>query len=947
MLGGLNLEPADFHRQKPLLLLAYLAVEGSKEKRHLYELFWQGAADPATSLRMALSQLRKVSPELTRSDERTVGTRVENDLAVLQKAIAEKDAPQLEALYRGEFLQGFSLPDWGAELEEWVYSTREFIAARVRATYIRVAEAEAAKGAFALAAQWAEKAYGLGRQDPQPEELERLYPLLVAGDSVLRGEVIRQAGEFGLELNLSPQEARERYFSPNVKGTPEPESTPHNLPRSKTSFIGRDPELVELGQLIGEREVSLITLLGPGGIGKTRLALQLALGQLQEATFPGGIYFVPLEALSEPTQIPLALAQVLGLKVSDDPLATVKAGIGHKQMLLILDNFEHLVEGALLVSELLQSCPQLKLVVTSRERLNLEEEHLLPLQGLPLPKQISFAEAEYVDAIRLFMQRAKRVRIDFALNPQNLPAVLEICRLVDGSPLGLELAAVWLGALPVTEIAAEIGRNLGLLKTSSRNIPSRHQSIQATFEYSWRLLRPKEQLTLARLSAFRGGFTREAASAVADSNLALLSALVDKSLLRMSESGRYDFHPLLHQFASEKLKALPEERLQTRAKQAQHFLALAEASSRDGLQAQIKSCQLEYENLLLALAWFQEFDQGMFGLRLGIALGALWQSQGYNPEGLHWLKTLLSHPEASAASPERFQALLLVSRIAMIHREHSAVGLAYGQEALRVAQQLENGEYTVQAYLGLSLVAQKQQDWAAMQEYGERGLALARKIGHPGLIANALWLVGGNLASITGDYVKSRQYLEESLSLNRRFGSRLDLGHSLANLGFLVFLLGDLPAAKAHLEEALRIAQQLPDLYTASIVQDSLSAVMQDLGDLRSAQSLALQALKYSWKIQNTINLRNALENLASLAVLQGQPGRAAQLWGVARRFQDDNSSRITLLWSERNERFMDLARTQLGEAGFAARWQEGQKMGLGEAVQYALGVTSLAVAEG
>jgi predicted ATPase len=940
MLGGLNLESEGFHRPKPLLLLAYLALEGKKEKRHVQELFWSDAANPAGSLRTAMNQIRQVSSDLILSDEHTVWTAVENDLTALQSAIAERDAPKVEALYRGEFLHGFSLPDWGAELEEWVFSTRESLAARVRGTFIRAAETEAGKGAFDLVAQWAERALAVKRQDQTPEDLEHLYPLLIAGDSVLADEVRRQAKEFGLELRLSHDEARGRYVT-TLEGNTEARTIPHNLPRAKTSFIGRDPELVELGQMIGQPEVKLLTLLGPGGIGKTRLSLQLAAGQLEEANFPDGVYFVALESLNEPTQIPLVLAQTLQVKLTDDPFAALKSAIDNKHMLLVLDNFEHLVDGALLVSELLEHCPNLTLVVTSRERLNLEEEHVLPLQGLPFPTGSSFAESQYVDAIELFVQRAKRAKLDFQLNPENLPFVLEVCKLVEGSPLGIELASAWLRSLSLPDLVREISTNRDVLETSSRNVPGRHQSLRAVFEHSWNLLKPKEQLVLARLSVFRGGFTREAASSVADTNLGLLAALVNKSVLRLSETepgteGRYDFHPLLLEYANEKFAECSDEMTQTRAKHAQYFLALVEAASQDGLQAQIKCCKREYENLLAALAWSQN-NHGLFGLRLGILLGTLWQSQGYNGEGIHWLRTVLSHPEAANASAERFKALILISRIAMIHAEHVSVGLAYGEEALALARTLENDEYIVQALLRLSLVAQKQSDWTAVQEYGEAGLALARKLNHSGLIANALWIVGGNLAIITGDYVKSRSHLEESLSLNRKLGSRLEIGFSLNNLGFLVFLLGDLQAAKVHLEEALLIAQDLPDLYLACVAQDSLSAVMQDLGDLGSARSLAEQALKYSWQIQNTMNLRNALENLASLAVLQGQAKRASQLWGAAERFQTENTSRIGLLSRDRTERFMTIAKAQLDETSFHTAWQEGRKMKLEEAVSYAL----------
>jgi hypothetical protein len=340
LLGGLNLESEGFHRPKPLLLLAYLALEGRKEKRHVQELFWSDAANPAGSLRTAMNQLRQVSSDLILSDEHMVWTTVENDLTVLQSAISERDAPKIEALYHGEFLRGFSLPDWSAELEEWVLSTREFLAARVRGTFIRAAESKASKGAFDLAAQWAAKAFAVKRQDQTPEDLEHVYPLLIAGDSALADEVRKQAKEFGLELKLSHDEARGRYVTATLAGKTEAQTIPNNLPRAKTSFIGCDPELVELGQMIGQPEVQLLTLLGPGGIGKTRLSLQLAAGQLEEANFPDAVYFVALESLNEPAQIPLLLAQTLQIKLTDDPFVALKSAIDNKHMLLVMDNFE-------------------------------------------------------------------------------------------------------------------------------------------------------------------------------------------------------------------------------------------------------------------------------------------------------------------------------------------------------------------------------------------------------------------------------------------------------------------------------------------------------------------------------------------------------------------------------------------------------------------------------
>ena len=941
-LGKLALESVDFPRPKLLLLLAYLAIEGAKEKRHLYELFWAGASDPATSLRMALAQFRKVAPDLVVINDYFVSTTVNHDLTELQSMIAQRDLGKLEVFYVSEFLQGFSLSDWSVELEEWVYSTREFVCRLVRGAYLQAAEAQAKQGAFLLAGQYAAKTLMIGKQDHSPEDLERLYPLLLAGDSALCSQAKQMLKIFGLEFNQTKEEAQARFVLATVRPETIPEGTPHNLPRAKTSFVGRDPELIELGLLLSEREVVLITLLGMGGIGKTRIALQLARQQLQDRNFPDGVYFVPLESLIEPNQVLLAIAQILNIAIKEDPFVAVKTGIGDRRLLLVLDNFEHLMDAALLVSQMLEACLNLRILVTSRECLNLEEEHVMPLQGLPCSDQVSFAESQYVDAIRLFNQRAKRARLDFELTKENLAHILEICRLVEGSPLGIELAAVWLGSLSLAEIAYEIGQNIGLLETKSRNITERHQSIKAVFEHSWKLLKPKEQRILAQLSVFRGGFTRQAASSLADTNLAVLSALVGKSVLRLAEpEERYDFHPLLLEYANEKLVGFGEQ-ASTCAQHAQFFLAWLETSRQEGLQAQIKTCRDEYENLLAALAWSQDNNQGMFSLKLSVLLGAFWQSQGYTSEGIYWLKTVLANSHTTTASVERIQALLLLSHISSLHMEHVPLALETAQEALGQSQSLEAHEYVVQAYLRLSLIEQQRRNWTAMQAHGQAGLTLARQLEQPKLIANALWIVGGNLVMVEGDYVNGRKCLEESLSLNRSLGSQLDIGQSLNNLGFLVFLLGDLQAARAYLEESLQIARELPNLYLASVSQDSLSAVMQDLGELEMAQIYAEQSLQYSWQIRNTLNIRNGLENLASLAVLQGQLPRATQLWGATEQFVPEENSRITMLWQERNQRFMSITRERLGESSFQRYWKIGKAMKLEEAVRSALEVKAL-----
>jgi predicted ATPase len=941
-LGGLTLEPGDFSRPKPLLLLAYLSVEGAKEKRHLYELFWADAANPANSLRVVSKLIREVSPELLSSDERTLSTQVESDIAALQNALANQNTERVAELYQSGFLTEFSLPDWSIELEEWVGSTREFIAARVRGAFIREAELEAARGAFDLSLRWAERAYGLGRHNHDPEDLERLYPLLVAGNSSLVAEVRKQAAEYNLELNLSPDEARGRYFVATPEGSVEAQTIPNNLPRPKTSFIGRDAELVELGQMIAQPEVRLVTLLGSGGIGKTRLALQLASEQLHEANFRDGIYFVPLDALSEPEQIPLALAQSLGIKVKDDPLAAVKTGIAHKRLLLVLDNFEHLVDGALMVSELLEGCPNLSIVVTSRERLNLEEEFVLSLEGLPLPDtdHLKLATLEYNDAVKLFVQRAKRARLEFALSHETLPHVLSICKFVEGSPLGIELAAVWLRSLPMADLARDIAKVLEGLESPSRNMTERHQSLRAVFEYSWNLLKPKEQTALARLSVFVGGFSREAASLVAEATIPLLTSLVDKSLLRLNFEGRYDFHALLHQFASEKLELGSEK--DTRAKHAHCILGLIEMSQKVGVETHIRCCKAEHQNALAALVWSLERHEAMLGLRLANALAAFWETQGYVSEGRHWITTLLSQPEAAAPTEERAKALLNAGRI-MSRQSERTLAVTYGQGALSLADSLGLEAVAIRSYVLLANEASLQGDIEGGKKYAEAGLVLARKLGDIELVAVIL-VVLGSLAEGLGNIDESWTLFQESLTLLGKLGRHqtADYALNLSNLGYIAWLRGDLRAAKIQLEEAIVVAGNLHNLFLVVLAKDNLSVVMLDLGDLNTARVLACQVLEYRHAQNDRWGMSFSLENFASLSVEHNDARLAACLWGASERLREEIHSPMIASWQARQERFVARAKSQIAEAGFCAAWQEGRLMGLEVAVKSALETTNV-----
>ena len=391
------------------------------------------------------------------------------------------------------------------------------------------------------------------------------------------------------------------------------------------SFIGRHKEIAELERLLAEPACRLVTLVGPGGIGKTTLAHQIAnqINLNQDCPKPSfrqfrdGAIIAPLQPIQSPTLIAATVAEKLGLSLSgtNEPLPQVCHYLSNKAMLLILDNFEHLLDGIDTLLSLLHETINMKVVVTSREALNLQEEWLYPIAGLTYPQdsrqQNEFAPSmlEQSQAAQLFGERARRVRPDFSLRAQATD-VLRICQLVEGTPLALELAATWVKSLTCADIAQEIEQNLDFLTSRLRNVPHRHQSMQAVFSHSWSLLPEIEQSIFMRLSTFRGGFTADAANQVSGASSSALTGLVDKSLIRWEGDGRYRLHELLRQYAQEKLTLHPPTLNQVRTAHCTYFTdflyARRDAVTGDEQQTVVAAVEEEIDNIRAAWEWAVE-----------------------------------------------------------------------------------------------------------------------------------------------------------------------------------------------------------------------------------------------------------------------------------------------------------------------------------------------------
>ena len=668
-LGGLELVGGEVARRRPLLLAAYLALEGAKDRRHLAELFWGDTKDPGANLRVALTHLRAALGDRLAVARGRVGTTLRTDA---QELLADLERGVVERLdtYRGPFLAGIDGPDVAGDLADWVEGTRSFLASRVRAGVIALAERRAERFEGAAARELAERALAIGPMDElDPDRLPALHAVLAAGGSPEAARVAALAREYGMPLDAREVASLGAHGRPVVPATGSPRSV---LPRSTTAFVGRVRELAHVAELLDQRDVHLVTLHGGAGTGKTRLAVEVARRWHDAGRAPDGAFFVDLAAVRDAAALPDAMAAALGMVVqrAGDEIDQLARAIGARRLLVVLDNVEHLVAAAPAVGRLLGACPGLVVVATSRLRLGLPGEWRVPVGGLEVPTRASDDPDVLLaaDAARLFARRTARVR-GRPVEATEAIEVRRVCEAVAGNPLALELAAPWTRVLPMADLADELEQGLDLLQADPSNDPTAdeiegHGGLRSAFERSWRLLADGDRRALRRLATFRGGFDRETAAAVAETSLAQLARLVDASLLAMDDAGRFDRHPLLYAFAQERLAADPTEEAEARARHGRVLLDLVRdlnAAIMGGAAAEDALRRLRLEEANVAAAWSWALEAGDWG-RLERALpciAAYAEFQARYHYG-HQLADAVAQRVAHAASAQR--TLLALAR---------------------------------------------------------------------------------------------------------------------------------------------------------------------------------------------------------------------------------------------------------------------------------------------
>jgi predicted ATPase/DNA-binding SARP family transcriptional activator len=866
---------------KPLTLLYYLSQRNDWVSRNELAFLYRPDADDQT----ALSNVRKLIhrarehrwAETLEAEKSRVRFQIESDVQAFRQAVAQQRWSEALKLHQGPFLSGVSLSDTPG-FEAWLELER----ADLNQLWRQAGQQHAID--LEQRQDWVNATRVLTvllKADPLDEDVLQAYlsVLNAQGQGKLALEVFETFRQtLKDELDAEPLESTRALVDsiqqravPSTPALPNQPSVPrHNLPAPTTRFIGRKRELAHLTELLAQADTRLVTLIGLGGTGKTRLALELAWRQLEHHA--DGAWFVPLAGLSSGDLVVPGIASALGFEFSGprEPRQQLLDYLREKNLLIVLDNLEHLLEVVPIITDLLEAAPGLKLVATSRVALELSGEWLFDVDGLSYPPRDTAEDLEQFDAVKLFLNRAERVSASIVPTKDTLEAIAEICRKVEGLPLALELAATWTRSLNPTQITKQLETNLELLSSQQRDIPERHRSISVVFEHSWARLGALEQETLATLSVFQGGFTLQSAEQVTGAHLALLLSLINHSLVRRSPNGRYQLHELIRQLAAERLA--PEQTSTCRERLSAFFVAFLREREEGikGVQQRgiLDEIEVEWGNISTVWAWSVRQGRWNNVEAMLSCLNSWFELKSSYREGAQVFGMALDAFKNQFTNPQ-FQPEVLAKLLTLCAYFRFRVGEVNESEhlitqAFQVLEQHPKAKFNAFAWLVVGLLRQSMGRYTEASTFFQRSLDLYEQHGNfwaVSRIRNNLGTVAWQQADLEG----AKRWHRLALESSRKMGDAREMATSLNGLGVAIESSGEIGESIRLYQESLKMYSEVGFLRGQANALNNLGHVHERKGDVKSARTYYLESLKLKKIIGNPALIASSLTNLADV----------------------------------------------------------------------------------